>query len=129
MENSTRLGLFCRLFLGLFVGFFCITATLFVRYMSANQLTQVTIAQSNSASHPRLGSTLAVPFSSASRHQPATPSPDIEERTLIASSVSTLVAFIAAAVTNFLSWWKDKVNATKENRDSSRQAPNQKVGT
>ena len=120
MENSTRLGLFCRLFLGLFVGFFCITATLFVRYMSANQLAQVTIAQSKGASQAWLGSTPAVRFSSASRHPPTTPSSDIEEKTLIASSVSTLVAFIAAAVTNFLSWWKDKANATKENRDSSR---------
>lgn len=29
MANSTRVELFCRLFLGLFVGFFCITAALF----------------------------------------------------------------------------------------------------
>ena len=109
MANFTRLELFCRLFLGLFVGFFCITAALFVRYKSTNQLPQVTVMQSKSASQAFSGSAPAVPFSSASQSlQPATPSLDTEEKTLIASSTSTLVTFIAAAVANFLSWRKDK---------------------
>jgi hypothetical protein len=120
VANSTRLELFCRLFLGLFVGFFCITATLFVRYMSASQLPQVTVAQSKSASQALSGSAPAVPFSSASRYQPTTPSLDTEEKTLIASSTSTIVTFIAAAVTNLLSWRKDKAKATKEKRDAYR---------
>src|SRR5579864_1406235 len=120
VANSTRLKLFCRLFLGLFVGFFCITAALFVRYMSRNQLPQVTVVQSKSTSQPLSGSVPAVPFSSASPYQPTTPSPDAEEKTLIASSASTIVTFIAAAVTNFLSWRKDKAKAIKEKRDASR---------
>jgi hypothetical protein len=120
VANFTRLELFCRLFLGLFVGFFCITATLFERYMSANQLPQVTVVQSKSASQALSGSAPAVPLSSASRYQPTTPSLDTEEKTLIASSASTIVTFIAAAVTNLLSWRKDKPKATKEKRDASR---------
>jgi hypothetical protein len=119
VANSTRVELFCRLFLGLFVGFFCITAALFVRYMSANQLPQVTVVQ-KSASQALSGSAPAVPFSSASQYQPTTPSLDTEEKTLIASSASTIVTFIVAAVTNFLSWRKDKAKATKEMRDASR---------
>ncbi|MGF6971024.1 hypothetical protein OKW43_008119 [Paraburkholderia sp. WC7.3g] len=119
MTNSTRLELFCRLFLGLFVGFFCITAALFVRYMSGTQLPQVTVVQS-STSQPLSGSVTAVPLSSASPYQPTTPSPDTGEKTLIASSASTIVTFIAAAVTNFLSWRKDKTKAIKEKRDASR---------
>ena len=120
MANSTRLDLFCRLFLGLFVGFFCITAALFVRYLSGNQLPQVTVVQSKSASQPLSGSAPAVPFSPASRYQPTTPSPHTEEKTLIASSASTIVTFIAAAVTNLLSWRKRKAKAIKEKRDASR---------
>jgi hypothetical protein len=50
VENFKRLGLFCRLFLCLFVGFFCVTAALFVRYMSVEQLPQVTVLQSKNAS-------------------------------------------------------------------------------
>ena len=120
MANSTRLELFCRLFIGVFVGFFCITAALFVRYMSGNQLPQVTVLQSKGASQPLSGSGPAVPFPSASPHKPTTPSLDTEEKTLIASSASTIVTFIAAAVTNFLRWRKDKAKAIKEKRDASR---------
>ncbi|KAA1014508.1 hypothetical protein FVF58_06645 [Paraburkholderia panacisoli] len=120
MANSTRLELFCRLFLGLFVGFFCITAALSVRYMSGNQLPQVTFVQSKSTSHPLSGSVPAAPFSSASPYQPTMSSPDAEKKALIASSASTIVTFIAAAVTNFLSWRKDKAKAIKEKRDASR---------
>jgi len=120
VANSTRVELFCRLLLGLFVGFFCITAALFVRYMSANQLPQVTVVQLKTASQALSGSAPAVPFSSASQYQPTTPSLDTEEKTLIASSASTIVTFIVAAVTNFLSWRKDRAKATKEMRDASR---------
>jgi hypothetical protein len=86
VANSTRVELFCRLLLGLFVGFFCITAALFVRYMSANQLPQVTVVQLKNASQALSGSAPTVPFSSASQYQPTTPSLDTEEKTLIASS-------------------------------------------
>jgi len=120
VANSTRVELFCRLLLGLFVGFFCITAALFVRYMSANQLPQVTVVQLKNASQALSGSAPAVPFSSASQYRPTTPSLDTEEKTLIASSASTIVTFIVAAVTNFLSWRKDRAKATKEMRDASR---------
>jgi hypothetical protein len=120
VENFTRLGLFCRLFLGLFVGFFCVTAALFVRYMSAEQLPQVTVLQSKNASQALSGSAPAVSFTSAFPLQPTTPSLHTEEKTLIASSASTFVAFIAAAVTNFLSWRKDRANAVKEKRGPSR---------
>ena len=122
MGSSIRLRLLCRLFLGLFVGFFCITAALFLRYMSANQLQQVNVAQSKSASQALLESASTPQLSSAFQHQPITHSRDAAKRTLIASSASTFLAFIAAAATNFLSWRKDNANATKENRDSSRQA-------
>ena len=120
MAKFTRLEVFCRLFLGLFVGFFCVTAALFVRYISADQLPQVTVLKLKSASPALLASAPAAPFSSASQLQPKTSSLDTEEETLIASSASTLVAFIAAAVTKLLSWRKDKANATKETRSSSR---------
>ncbi|WP_131542686.1 hypothetical protein [Paraburkholderia hospita] len=120
MANSTRLELFCRFFLGVFVGFFCITAALFVRYISGNQLPQVTAVQPKSASQLLSGSAPAVPFSSASSHKPTTPSRDTEEKTLIASSAATIVTFIAAAVTNFLIWRKDKAKAIREKRDASR---------
>ncbi|CAB3808942.1 hypothetical protein LMG28614_06918 [Paraburkholderia ultramafica] len=120
MTNSTRLDLFCRLFLGLFVGSFCITAALFVRYLSGNQLPQATVVQSKSASQPLSQSAPAVAFSSASPYQPTTPSLDTEEKTLIASSATTIVTFIAAVVTNFLSWRKDKAKAIYEKRDASR---------
>lgn len=120
MANSTRLELFCRLFLGLFVGFSCITAALFVRYTSGSPLPQVTVVQSKSTSQPLSGSVPAVPFSSASPYQPTTPSPDTKEKTLIASSASTIVTFVAAAVTHFLRWRKDKTKAIKEKRDVSR---------
>ncbi|MHB9841666.1 hypothetical protein Q8F57_043475 [Paraburkholderia terrae] len=113
MENFTRLGLFCRLFLGLFVGFFCVTAALFVRYMSAEQLPQVTVLQSKNASQALSGSAPAVPFTSAFPLQSTTPSLHTEEKTLIASSASTFVAFIAAAVTNFLSWRKGGLNKVR----------------
>jgi hypothetical protein len=120
VENFKRLGLFCRLFLGLFVGFFCVTAALFVRYMSVEQLPQVTVLQSKNASQALSGSAPAVSFTSAFPLQPTTPSLHTEEKTLIASSASTFVAFIAAAVTNFLSWRKDRANAVKEKRGPSR---------
>ena len=120
VENFTRLGLFCRLFLGLFVGFFCVTAALFVRYTSEEQLPQVLVAQSKNASQTMSGSAPAVPFRSAIPHQPTTPPLDTEEKTLIASSASTFVAFIAAAVTNVLIRRKDRANAVKEKRDPSR---------
>lgn len=107
MTNSMRLELFCRLFLGLFVGFLCVTAVLFVRYESANRLPQM-IVQSKGASQPLSASAPAVPSSSASQSQPAVPSLNAEERTLIASSTSTFVTFIAAVVVNVLSWRKDK---------------------
>lgn len=108
VANFTRLELFCRLFLGLFVGFFCITAALFVRYMSANPLPEVAVVQSKSASQTLSGSAPAASSSSASRSRPATPSPDTREMTLIASSTSTLVTFIAAAVAHLLSGGKGK---------------------
>jgi hypothetical protein len=104
VANSIRLELFCRLFLGLFVGFFCITALLFVRYKYANHPPQVTVAQSKGASQTLSGSAPAVAFSSASQPRPATPLLDAEQRTLLTSSASTLVAFIAAVVVNFMSW-------------------------
>ena len=108
MANSIRLELLCRLFLGLFVGFFCVTAVLFVRSKSANLLPQVTVEQSKGPSQALSGSSPAVPFSSASQSQRAAPLLDAQEKTLIASSASTLVTFIAAVVANFLSWRKDK---------------------
>ncbi|SIT45591.1 conserved hypothetical protein [Paraburkholderia piptadeniae] len=121
VANFPRLELLCRLFLGLFVGFFCVTAALFVRYVvSANPLPQVAVLQSKSASQAASGRAPAVPFLSASQHQPATPSQNTEERTLIASSTSTIVTFIAAAVTNFLSWWKDRAKASRSKQDASR---------
>ncbi|SAL85753.1 hypothetical protein AWB74_07424 [Caballeronia arvi] len=119
MAHPTKLELFCRLFLGLFVGFFCLTTALFLRYTSANQLPQVPVVQSKSASQAVSGSAPAVPFSSAFRYQPATLSLETDEETLIASSASTIVVFIAAAVANFLSWRKDKAKASKEKRDAS----------
>ena len=97
-----------------------ITTALFVRYISGNQWPQVTAVQSKSASPPLSGSAPAVPFTSAFPLQPTTPSLHTEEKTLIASSASTFVAFIAAAVTNFLSWRKDRANAVKEKRGPSR---------
>lgn len=108
MENSVRLELFCRLFLGLFVGFFGVTAVLFVRYESGSQLPQLNVARSKSASQALAANAPAVPFSSASQSRPATQLPATEEKTLIASSTSTLVTFIAAVVANLLSWRKDK---------------------
>ena len=41
MQHLSRLELICRLLLGLFVGFFCVTAALFVRYNAANHVAQV----------------------------------------------------------------------------------------
>lgn len=41
MEHLSRLELICRLLLGLFVGFFCVTAALFVRYNAANHVAHV----------------------------------------------------------------------------------------
>ena len=108
MANSIRLELLCRLFLGLFVGFFCVTAVLFVRSKSANLLPQVTVEQPKGASQALSGSSPAVPRSSASQSQRAAPLLDAEEKTLIASSASTLVTFIAAVVANLLSWRKDR---------------------
>ncbi|KND57423.1 hypothetical protein BSCH_01479c [Candidatus Paraburkholderia schumanniana] len=119
VTSSKTLELICRLFVGLFVGFFCVTAVLFVHYISADTRSQVSVVRSKSASPALLGSAPAVPFSSASEHRQSTPSLDSEERTLIASSASTLVAFIAVAVTSFLSWRKGKTNTTKENRNAS----------
>lgn len=106
MANSLRLELFCRLFLGLFVGFFCVTAALFVRYKWASPLPQATFAHAKGASASRTlpGSAPAATFSSVSQSQPATPSPDAGEKTLLASSASTVVTFIAAAVANFMYW-------------------------
>ena len=118
MEPITRLELFCRLFLGLFVGFFCVTAGLFVRYKTANHAPQVAAAQSKGASQAlpaqapaRLfaSASASVPASvSASRSPPVTPSLDPDERMLITSSTSTLVAFIAAAVANVMSWRRSR---------------------
>jgi len=51
----------------------------------------------------------AIPQSNFHLHcntNPTTPSSDTKEKTLIVSLTSTTVAFIAAAMTNFLSWWK-----------------------
>lgn len=104
MANSIRLELICRLLLGLFVGFFCITAVLFVRYKSANPIPQMNIEQAKGRSQASSASAAAVPLSSVSTSQPATPLLDSEQKTLITSSTSTLVAFIAAVVANLLSW-------------------------
>ncbi len=122
MTNSMRLELFCRLFLGLFVGFLCVTAVLFVRYESANRLPQM-IVQSKGASQPLSASAPAVPSSSASQSQPAVPSLNAEERTLIASSTSTFVTFIAAVVVNVLSWRKDKRWRRPSKRDTPAARP------
>ena len=122
MSNPIRLELFCRLFLGLFVGFFCVTAALVVRYRSATQQPQVIVVQSKSTSQALPRSAAAVPFSSASQSQAATPSLDTEERTLIASSASTFVTFIAAVVTNFLSWREDKRGRRPRKRGTSASA-------
>ena len=108
MTHSIRLDLLCRLLLGLFVGFFCITAALFARYKSANPLPQVIVVQSKSASQALSGDAATVPSSSASRSQLATRPLDAQEKALIASSASTLVTFIATVVANFLSWRKDR---------------------
>ncbi|HKT99092.1 MAG TPA: hypothetical protein VJS30_21605 [Paraburkholderia sp.] len=108
MDHFNRLELFCRLFLGLFVGFFCVTAALFVRYKTANHLPQVTAVQSKGASQALAANAPAKTFASASQVRPATPSLDPEERILITSSTSTIVTFIAAMVANLLSWRKGK---------------------
>lgn len=115
MENTARLELFCRLFLGLFVGFFCVTAALFVRYKTVTHPQQVTAVQSEGASQTPSASALARPFVPASRSQRATPSLQPEERILITSSTSTFVTFIAAAVANFMSW-----RARKRRRQTNR---------
>ena len=123
MENTARLELFCRLFLGLFVGFFCVTAALFVRYKTVTHPQQVTAVQSEGASkapsrtpsRTPSASALARPFVPASRSQRATPSLQPEERILITSSTSTFVTFIAAAVANFMSW-----RARKRRRQTNR---------
>ncbi|WP_143062387.1 hypothetical protein [Paraburkholderia diazotrophica] len=122
VANFPRLDLLCRLFLGLFVGFFCVTAALFSRYIiSADQSPQVTVVQSKSASQALSGGASAVPLSSAAQHPSSTtPSRDAEEKTLIASSTSTIVTFIAAAVISFLTWRKDRARASKSKRDASR---------
>jgi hypothetical protein len=108
MENFTRLELFCRLFLGLFVGFFCVTAALFVRYKAANPLAQVTLVQSRSASQSVATGAPAKAFASASRSQPATLSLAPEQSILITSSTSTVVTFLAALVAHVMNWSKGK---------------------
>ncbi|WP_179401333.1 hypothetical protein [Burkholderia guangdongensis] len=108
MANLTRLELFCRLFLGLFVGFFCVTAMLFVRDELPSSLPQGAAVQPKNATRALPGGAPAVRFSSVSPSQPAAPSPDAKEKVLIASSTSTLVTFIAAAVANFLGWRKGR---------------------
>lgn len=104
MGNATRLELFCRLFLGLFVWFFCVTAALFVRYRTANHPQQVTAVQSNDTSRALPASAPAKSFASSSQRAARPLEP--EERILITSSTSTLVTFIAAAVANCMSWWE-----------------------
>lgn len=114
MEHATRLELFCRLFLGLFVGFFCVTAGLFVRYKAVNHAPQVSATQFRGASQamslraPAKHLASASASAPASRAQPATPSLGPDERILITSSTSTLVTFIAAAVANVMSWRQGK---------------------
>ncbi|MDR3095995.1 MAG: hypothetical protein LBV73_02860 [Paraburkholderia sp.] len=108
MAISTRLELFCRLFLGLFVGFFCVTTALFVRYKLAHQLPPVTVVQLNGASHAAPGGAAAMPVSRAARSRRATPLLDRGTSVLIASSSSTVVTFIAALVVNLLNWRRSR---------------------
>ena len=113
VAHSLRLELFCRLFLGLFVGFFCVTAALFVRDKWAVPLPHATVVQPKGAPAPRVssvspGSAPAVSIPPAARFRPTTPPMDAAEKTLLASSASTFVTFIAAAVASFLNW---KTNA------------------
>lgn len=124
MANSMKLELLCRLFLGLFVGFFCITALLFVRYKPANSLPQVPVEQSKGISHGLPRSIPAVPVSSASQSQGAATVLDVEARTLIASSASTVVTFIALAVASFLSWRKDKRRRPRKSGTPPSRLPN-----
>lgn len=119
MENFTRLELICRLLLGLFVGFFCVTVGLFVRYKAANHLPQAAAVQYKGASRALAAGTPARPFASAARAQPVTPPLDPEQRMLITSSTSTFVAFVAAVVANVLSWCKGK----RRRRPHKRSAP------
>ena len=108
MENFNRLELICRLLLGLFVGFFCVTAGLFVRYKTANHVPQVTAVQSSGTSHALAASAPARPIASASQSHRVTPRLDPQVSILITSSTSTVVTFIAALVANLLSWRKGK---------------------
>lgn len=110
MTNLTRLELFRRLFLGLCVGFFCVTAALFLRDRSANQLPRVIAVSSGGASRASPGS---APKAASTPLQL-----DAAEKALIASSTSTLVTVIAVVVTNFLSWRRRKREAVKGTRCS-----------
>ncbi|QBR02930.1 hypothetical protein [Paraburkholderia pallida] len=125
MENFTRLELFCRLFLGLFVGFFCVTAALFVRYKVASPLVQIPAVQLKSATQAVASGAPSRPVESAARLRPATPSLEPEERILITSSTSTLVTFVAAVVANLLSWRKGK----RRRRPKESRAPSTRRST
>ncbi|WP_028218150.1 hypothetical protein [Paraburkholderia oxyphila] len=125
MENFTRLELFCRLFLGLFVGFFCVTAALFVRYKVASPLVQIPAVQLKSATQTVAGGAPSKPLAPVAKLRPAMPSLKPEERILITSSTSTLVAFIAAVVANLLSWRKGK----RGRRPKESRAPSTRRST
>ncbi|MFX1676963.1 hypothetical protein PWR63_32825 [Paraburkholderia sp. A2WS-5] len=104
MAIPTRLELLCRLFIGLFVGFFCVTTALFVRYKSMHPLPQVAAVQSSGASPALPRGTAIMSFSAATQSSRSAPPLKSAQMTLIASSSSTVVTFIAALVVNLMSW-------------------------